>query len=75
MGNKSAMMNPACRSVGQDAASASGRSEDSLDTPTTVLERVGFPRNRHYTKVGMPFQVVHPSAPDEARSLQLLCHP
>lgn len=24
-----------------------------MDTPTTVLERVGFPRNRHYTKVGL----------------------
>ncbi|CAL5223735.1 g6295 [Coccomyxa viridis] len=41
------------RSVGQDAASTSGRGEDSLDTPTTVLERVGFARNRHYTKVRM----------------------
>ena len=22
-----------------------------MDTPTNVLERVGFPRSRHYTKV------------------------
>ena len=24
-----------------------------MDTPTIVLERVGFPRSRHYTKVDL----------------------
>ena len=60
-----------CRAVGQDAASTSGRSEESLDTPTTVLERVGFARNRHYTKVGMLFPDIVCPGPDHRRSRQL----
>ena len=40
------------RDIGsRDASLANPAEEDIADSPVHVLERVGFPRNRHYTQV------------------------
>ncbi|CAL8463581.1 g3115 [Coccomyxa elongata] len=45
-------MNAYLRDIGsRDASLASPGEEDISDSPVHVLERVGFPRNRHYTQV------------------------
>lgn len=42
------------RDIGsRDASLSSPGEEDISDSPVHVLERVGFPRNRHYTQVCM----------------------
>lgn len=45
-----------------------------MDTPTTVLERVGFPRNRHYTKASSLYRkcLCPHEHPEELRQLPLL---
>ena len=47
-----------------------------MDTPTTVLEKVGFPRNRHYTKASSLYRngLCPHEHPEELR--KLICkHP
>ncbi|EIE27633.1 P-loop containing nucleoside triphosphate hydrolase protein, partial [Coccomyxa subellipsoidea C-169] len=45
-------MNAYLRDIGSRQASLTGSTEEDIsDTPVHVLERVGFPRSRHYTQV------------------------